>query len=83
VERLNLNAPYPYAGMIRIRFKGSARESLLSRTSQAKGHPSGIPNGNMPVGMFAYSSPPVMPMPDSIIALAFGVVCRCSWRVES
>jgi len=22
-ERLNNNAPYPYAGMIRIRFKGS------------------------------------------------------------
>ena len=39
MERLNLNAPYPYAGIIRIRFKGSVLLRKLSWTSQAKKPP--------------------------------------------
>ena len=45
VERLNSFAPYPYAGMIRIRFKGSVRLDLLPDISGHLAAPQAFPSG--------------------------------------
>jgi hypothetical protein len=45
VERLNNSAPYPYAGMIRIRFKGSVRRENSLDISGLMAAPQAFPAG--------------------------------------